>query len=84
MVAFRVKCRDDIHLNTYLKNIIEFGGEGAILRKTESIYESGRTSSLIKLKVGHFKYFIFWIYFSKISYIVYSRRPRGNSGWKRR
>jgi hypothetical protein len=31
--------------------IIEAGGEGVILRKIASLYESGRSDSLIKIKV---------------------------------
>lgn len=34
-----------------VKGIIEEGGEGVILQKMKSLYEHGRTSSLIKLKV---------------------------------
>ena len=35
-----------------IQNIIDDGGEGAILRRMSSIYEGGRTSTLIKLKVS--------------------------------
>jgi hypothetical protein len=39
------------HLSGLVEGIIEDGGEGVILRKVASLYEFGRSSSLIKLKV---------------------------------
>jgi ATP-dependent DNA ligase len=38
-------------MNGMVQEIINDGGEGIILRKVNSLYEYGRTSSLIKLKV---------------------------------
>lgn len=41
-------------LDTFVQKIIEDGGEGIILQKGYSLYESGRSSSLLKLKVFTF------------------------------
>ena len=34
-----------------IKRVIQSGGEGVILRQPKSIYESGRSDKLLKLKV---------------------------------
>lgn len=47
----RIKCMNYNNLMKYAKEIIEHGGEGVILRKPKSLYEHGRTNSLIKFKV---------------------------------
>ena len=44
-------CLGSKHLSGMMKEILENGGEGIILRKVKSLYEHGRTPNLIKLKV---------------------------------
>ena len=39
------------HLNKVVQLVIEDGGEGVILRKIGSLYEQGRSQSLLKFKV---------------------------------
>ena len=39
------------HLIAILQIVLEEGGEGLVLRKPKSIYEQGRSASLLKLKV---------------------------------
>lgn len=51
LVAPRVLCEGSAHLISYTLAIIENNGEGVILRKIQSRYERGRTSSLVKFKV---------------------------------
>lgn len=55
MIAPRVECKNNKHVNLQLKNIIQDGGEGVILRKKGSLYEHGRTTNLLKLKVYFLK-----------------------------
>lgn len=43
--------KSDKHLIFIKESIIEHGGEGVILRKVNSLYESGKSSELLKLKV---------------------------------
>ena len=50
-MAPRVLGQDDEHLKFVLQSVIDDGGEGAILRKVGSLFEHGRSTSLIKLKV---------------------------------
>jgi ATP-dependent DNA ligase len=38
-------------LSAMTHKIIEYGGEGAILRRFHSFYESGRSPALLKFKV---------------------------------
>lgn len=47
----RMICKDEKHLGVTTQTIIDDGGEGVILRKVGSLYERGRNSSLVKLKV---------------------------------
>jgi hypothetical protein len=55
----RVLCKDDKHLGVTVQTIIDDEGEGVILRKVRSVYECGRNSSLVKLKVcGSFHLFL--------------------------
>eukprot|EP00026_Physarum_polycephalum_P001298 Phypoly_transcript_01299.p1 GENE.Phypoly_transcript_01299~~Phypoly_transcript_01299.p1 ORF type:complete len:1145 (+),score=200.33 Phypoly_transcript_01299:2-3436(+) len=49
-VAPRVLCNDTMHVDMFVQNIIENGGEGVILRQIHSRYRFGRTSTLFKLK----------------------------------
>lgn len=51
------KCKDLIHLEEYLTSILEYGGEGVIAREPGALHASGRTSSILKIKVIVF----FWI-----------------------
>lgn len=51
IVASRALCKNNVHLSVAVKGIIDYAGEGVILRKTRSRYEGGRSNSLIKLKV---------------------------------
>ena len=52
IVATRVKCSHNFHVDISLQRILEDGGEGLILRKMASQYEQGRSRNLIKLKVS--------------------------------
>jgi ATP-dependent DNA ligase len=52
IVIFRVLCRGESHLNEIVSTITENGGEGVILRKLQSLYESGRSAQLLKVKVS--------------------------------
>jgi ATP dependent DNA ligase domain len=47
----RMLCITKKQLKKALHDVISDGGEGLIMRKPKSIYEPGRTSSLVKLKV---------------------------------
>ena len=47
------KCRSDRHLRTELTRIESIGGEGLMLREPGSLYASGRSSTLLKLKSFH-------------------------------
>lgn len=52
IISYRSLCESQQFLEQNIQKIIKNGGEGAILRKPKSIYESGRSSSLLKLKVN--------------------------------
>jgi len=45
-----VKCRDINHMNQFLIDIMNQGGEGIMIRKPGSTYEKGRNSSIQKYK----------------------------------
>jgi ATP-dependent DNA ligase len=46
-------------MNEYYENIIKLGGEGIILKQSNSYYESGRSKTSLKLKVNiYFKIII--------------------------
>jgi ATP-dependent DNA ligase len=47
----RVMCKNSTHLENAAQIVITDGGEGLILQRIGSLYERGRTSSLMKLKV---------------------------------
>ena len=51
IVAPRILCKGSAHMNTFVEEIVEYGGEGVIVRKVGSHYLHGRNTSLIKLKV---------------------------------
>lgn len=50
-VVPRQQCSGIQHLRSTLQAIIDRGGEGIILRKSRSRYLSGRTDSMLKVKV---------------------------------
>ena len=45
-----VKCESKEHLNTFNSSIIAKGGEGVMLREPGSLYKSGRSTSLRRMK----------------------------------
>ena len=47
-----VKCSGEQHLEQYLSDILDSGGEGVILRKPNSLYEKRRSQTMKKLKVS--------------------------------
>ncbi len=47
-----VKCEGQAHLQHYLQEVTDGGGEGVMLRKPNSSYEHGRSDTLYKVKVG--------------------------------
>ena len=46
-------CRDLTHLQTELARVESLGGEGLMLREPGSVYETGRSTSLLKVKTFH-------------------------------
>eukprot|EP00026_Physarum_polycephalum_P002048 Phypoly_transcript_02052.p1 GENE.Phypoly_transcript_02052~~Phypoly_transcript_02052.p1 ORF type:complete len:648 (+),score=89.30 Phypoly_transcript_02052:207-2150(+) len=52
IVAARTLCTDRNHLERGAKEIIADGAEGVILQRVFSVYERGRTPSLLKLKTA--------------------------------
>jgi DNA ligase-1 len=46
-------CRDTEHLRSELQRIEALGGEGLMLREPGSLYEAGRSSTLLKVKTFH-------------------------------
>ena len=60
------KCKGRDHLQEYLQEILECGGEGIMLNQPNSFYISTRTNSLLKIKVKiNFIHFILTKYFQK-------------------
>lgn len=51
MIAARVKCKDKKQLKKWVERLIDYGGEGLVLRHLLSPYVPGRSPYLIKLKV---------------------------------
>eukprot|EP00026_Physarum_polycephalum_P001467 Phypoly_transcript_01469.p1 GENE.Phypoly_transcript_01469~~Phypoly_transcript_01469.p1 ORF type:complete len:1107 (+),score=182.36 Phypoly_transcript_01469:326-3322(+) len=51
-VVSRCLCKNKAHMRDAVKGVIENGGEGIIMRKVKSMYERGRTSSLLKIKAA--------------------------------
>eukprot|EP01114_Cavostelium_apophysatum_P003644 TRINITY_DN1370_c0_g2_i1.p1 TRINITY_DN1370_c0_g2~~TRINITY_DN1370_c0_g2_i1.p1 ORF type:complete len:645 (-),score=176.79 TRINITY_DN1370_c0_g2_i1:23-1957(-) len=49
-IADVIKCKGNEHASQYLNQIANFGGEGIILRRPNSLYVPGRTSDVVKLK----------------------------------
>eukprot|EP00026_Physarum_polycephalum_P000178 Phypoly_transcript_00178.p1 GENE.Phypoly_transcript_00178~~Phypoly_transcript_00178.p1 ORF type:complete len:1068 (-),score=137.60 Phypoly_transcript_00178:3031-5769(-) len=52
VVATRLLCSKQTRINHVVEQIINDGGEGAILRKVGSFYDPGRSQSLLKLKTS--------------------------------
>lgn len=44
------RCQSLAHLKEYLAKVESFGGEGVMLRQANSLYEEGRSSTLLKVK----------------------------------
>jgi len=51
IVASRLRCESLQEMNKFLSLIIKDEGEGIVLRKPKSVYEQGRSPSLLKIKV---------------------------------
>lgn len=51
VLAPRMKCKSGTHANEMVERIIEDKGEGIMLRKIGSLYEHGKSQSLLKIKV---------------------------------
>lgn len=47
------RCRDVAHLKRQLAQVVSLGGEGLMLRQPGSHYESGRSPTLLKVKMFH-------------------------------
>lgn len=54
IAASRLRCGRKQQLTAFVKTIIDDDGEGVIMRKPDSLYENGRSKSVIKLKVPRF------------------------------
>ena len=52
-VLSQIECRGIDHLQQQLEDILQQGGEGLMLRQPGSLYESGRSSTLLKVKRFH-------------------------------
>ena len=46
----QIPCRNDRHLQSYLKLVVSQGGEGLVIRNPNTEYESGRTANALKVK----------------------------------
>jgi len=51
LISPRLLCLDRLHMDKYTQEIIQSGGEGVVLRKPNSLYENGRSHSVLKYKV---------------------------------
>lgn len=56
VVASRLICIAASVLHKLTNCVIDNGGEGLVLRKPGSLYEYGRSASLLKLKVCHYNF----------------------------
>jgi DNA ligase-1 len=54
-VAPKVVCTGMNHMQQFLQDIIDEGGEGIILRDPFSTYQPGRSPGYLKHKVSHLK-----------------------------
>ncbi|MCV6607040.1 MAG: DNA ligase [Campylobacterales bacterium] len=52
-VIEQTPCNSKSHLNSFLKNIEKLGGEGVIIRDSNSFYKSGRSVQILKVKTFH-------------------------------
>ena len=68
-LAPRILGKSNEHVQVAIDGIISGGGEGAIMRKTGSLYERGRTSSLIKLKVCYLFLFLYFLLFCLVWFV---------------
>eukprot|EP00026_Physarum_polycephalum_P001205 Phypoly_transcript_01206.p1 GENE.Phypoly_transcript_01206~~Phypoly_transcript_01206.p1 ORF type:complete len:647 (+),score=92.12 Phypoly_transcript_01206:1465-3405(+) len=50
ILAYRSQCTGKLQLDRLMEFIAQNGGEGVILRKPGSVYDHGRSSSLVKVK----------------------------------
>jgi DNA ligase-1 len=50
-----ILCKDFNHLQSFMAEVVLQGKEGIMLRKPNSLYESGRSNTLLKWKVRFFK-----------------------------
>lgn len=67
-MATRVKSQHSKHVRGAVRAIIDEGGEGVILQQVGSIYQPGRTPTLVKVKVFYTYYGI--IVFLFIAFIL--------------
>jgi DNA ligase 1 len=51
--VIHTKCTGVDHLNSELKRVEDLGGEGLMLRQAKSKYQTGRSSTLLKVKTFH-------------------------------
>lgn len=51
-----MRAKSKLHVTGIMQDIIDNEGEGVILRRPNSLYDSGRTESLLKLKVKSLMY----------------------------
>jgi len=49
-VATRLTRKDTYHMQKYMREIVESGGEGVVVRKPHSVYENGRSHNILKFK----------------------------------
>lgn len=50
-MAPRVVCKGGEHLESFLQDVLDRGGEGIILRDPQSPYQAGRSKGYLKHKV---------------------------------
>jgi hypothetical protein len=76
IIAPRFLCVTPLLLTNSLQQVVEGGGEGVILRKPLSLYLSGRSASLLKVKVSlvaELLFRIFMHYLISVSLLMYGR-----------
>lgn len=56
-------CNGLDHLKQYIQEILRKGGVAAILRKPQSLYEPGRSPTLLEVKVNIFLFFFLMNHF---------------------
>lgn len=52
-VLKQTRCKGEQHLEDFEAGILESGGEGVMLRKSNSLYEHDRSENLLKMKIFH-------------------------------